>query len=847
MRLRHVFTVLAAVLTVGLTWGSPPAAAATLSLQGPPGGGRGGRGGRGERQQEAPGPKPYDEVITEDAVTREGMFKTHMVGDDLFFEIPERELGKEMVLIARNVADSRQSSTFSGGSRMSRFVVWERDGNYVVLKERLYGAAAEGEANIARTVDYMRQGPIIARFSVAAFGPDSAAVIDVTSLYTSTNAEMGSLEGVQSNRSWIDNVVSFPDNVEVHAVQTGSNRPTANRRRGGPPAPPSPRGRGGATDGPSAQTATIHWSMRRLPDVPMMPRLHDARVGFNSNQNVEYGGREHRTKTRRIIRRFRLEKKNPDRSLSDPVEPIIYWIDPATPEWLKPWVKAGVERWQEAFEEAGFTNAIFGRFAPSKEEDPDFSLFDARYSAIYWLPSTTPNANGGQIVDPRSGEILKGEVRMYHNIMNLLTNWYFTQVAPLDERAQELPLPDDLMGRLVQYVVTHEIGHSIGLPHNMKASSQYPADSVRSVSFLRRMGHVSTLMDYSRMNYVAQPEDSIPPELLIPRIGPYDRFAVRWGYRPILGATTPEEELETLNEWAREQDTKPWLRWTTSDSPNDPGALTEAVGDADAVYSSTLALKNLQRVMEMLVGVTEKEGKDYSQLDELYGQAVSQWGRYMGHVAAVVGGAETQERLGTGPRFEPVSKERQQEAIAFLAENAFETPEMFIDAEILARVEASGLILRLRQAQGRVITTLLNKGRMDRLSEYEALAPNSDDVFTAADLMEGLRGAIWGELDERTVTIDVYRRNLQRAFLETVERQLNPPPPGEASGGPGRRGGFGQQQPRWESDQRPVLRGELVKLDALAEAAIERAGNAMTRLHLRDIRMEIERILDGED
>ena len=286
MRLRHVFTALAAVLTVGLTWESPPLAAASLSLQGPPPGGRGGRGGRGGQQEEDSGPKAYDEVITEDAVTREGMFKTHMVGDKLFFEIPERELGREMLLIARNVADSRQSSTFTGGSRISRFVVWERDGNHVVLKERLYAAAADGEARISRTVDYMRQGPIIARLSVAAFGPDSAAVIDVTSLYTSTNAQMGSIEGVQSDRSWIEHVVPFPDNVEVEAVQTGNNRPNTRGRRGGPPTPPAPGGRGGAATGNSAQTATIHWSMRRLPDVPMMARLHDARVGFNSNQHV---------------------------------------------------------------------------------------------------------------------------------------------------------------------------------------------------------------------------------------------------------------------------------------------------------------------------------------------------------------------------------------------------------------------------------------------------------------------------------------------------------------------------------------------------------------------------------
>ena len=418
------------------------------------------------------------------------------------------------------------------------------------------------------------------------------------------------------------------------------------------------------------------------------------------------------------------------------------------------------------------------------------------------------NATGEQTVDPRSGEILKGEVNMYHNVQNLLRDWYFTQVAPLDPRAQSLPLPDSLMGRLVEYVVTHEVGHALGLPHNMKASAMYPADSLRSARFLRSMGgHVATLMDYSRFNYVAQPEDRIPPELLVPDLGPYDRFAIKWGYRPILDAATPEDELPILDGWARQQDSIPWLRFSTSDSPNDPFDLTEAVGDSDAMKSSRLGLKNLERVMQMLIPVAERPGQDYQLLDELYESAVAQWGRYMGHVAAVIGGAETQEKYGTGPRFRPVSREKQREAMLFLGEAAFRRPDMLLDPEILWRIEAEGAILRIRTAQSRILTALLSQNRLNRLVEYEATAERLGDVYTVGDMIADLHAGVWGELSDRSVQVDVYRRNLQRAFLEAVEAELAPPP--ERGSAPARNA----REPKWNSDVRPVLRGELRTVD----------------------------------
>ncbi len=784
------------------------------------------------------GPRPYDQVITAAAVSEDGLFKTHRIGNDLYFEIPSDKLGVEMLLLGRPVANSAQSAGgfFGGGTRL--IVEWNRSGNRIHVREKKYDVVASEDAAISRQVDNLRQGPIIGAFDIAAFGPDSSAVIDVTALYTAPNDLMGSIEGLQRDRSWIEEVHAFPGNVEVEATQTGNVRSSGPGGPGGPPGPGA-----GGNQGPRPQTQRVHWSMMELPAERMMPRLHDKRVGFNNFSFHDMGRPEHRSEEITYIRRFRLEKANPAAAMSDPVEPIVYWIDPATPDWLKPWVKSGVDAWQVAFEEAGFTNAIEGRFAPTKEEDPTWSLYDARYSVIYWRPSTVPNATGGQVWDPRSGEILKGEVNMYHNVMNLVRNWYFTQVSPVDPRAQSLPMPDSLMGALVEYVVTHEVGHSIGFPHNMKASAMYPADSLRSATFLERMGgHVATLMDYSRFNYVVQPEDGVPPHLLIPGIGPYDRFAVRWGYSVVPGATSPEGERSTLDSWARMQDTIPWFRFSTSDSRNDPENLTEAVGDQDAVKSTKLGMRNLERVATSLIRVAEREGEDYALLEELYSNAVQQWGRYMGHVAALVGGALTQERYGTGARFAPVSRARQQEAVRYLNEVAFITPAIFVDAAILTRIEAEGVVPRIRTAQSRVLRTLINAPRMSRMVEYEALAAaQGNGAYTIADLMGDLRQGVWGEVVRGTARIDVHRRNLQRAYLEAVDAELNPP---ERPSGP-QFGGGGPQVPVYNSDARPVLRGELRELDRLVQSAIGRAGDRITRLHLEDVRMEIERILEG--
>jgi hypothetical protein len=822
-------------VVVAMVAGAACAPAVTTPAAAGPGAGAAAQAGgeAGDTARTRPGGtpqvRPYSRVITSEAQTERGLFITHRVGDRVYFEIPTSELGKEQAVMIRTAAGGASGGFFGGGQ--TRFVRWDMEGNRVLLREQSYDFSAEPGTAIDRAVTAMRTGPILMSFNVESWGPDGAPVIEVTRLFTTNVARIAGVHQLQSDRSFMESVRTFDEVINLQVWQTGST-------------PPQPGG--GSQQGPQAQqqppvTALVHYSIRKLPEQPMRPRLWDARVGINSVRFVDYSRPEHRAEERRYVRRYRLEKRDPSAEVSEPVQPIVFWIDPATPEWLVPWVEAGVHEWLPAYEEAGFRNAIQARMAPTPEEDASFSLFDARHSVIYWRPSPVANATGGQQVDPRTGEILKAEVNMYHNVMNLLRNWYFTQVSPLDPRAQTLPLPDSLMGRLVQYVVAHEIGHAIGFPHNMKASAMFPADSIRSESFLRRKGaHVATLMDYSRFNYVAQPEDNIPPELLIPTVGPYDRFAIMYQNRPIPGANTPDEERAVLDSWARMQDTVPWFRFSTQDASQDPHDLTEAVGDEDAVRSTTLGMRNLERVANSLLRVAERPGEDYSLLSELYGNTVQQWGRYSAHVAAIVGGAETQERLGTGVRFTPMPRAKQQEAMTYLRQNAFQVPGFLLDVEVLRRIEQEGAVARIRMAQANVLNTLLARGRLDRLVEYEALAARPADAYTLANMLGDLRQSVWTELSHANPRVDVYRRNLQRAYLESVERTLNPPPPtAQQAGGPG-----AAQAPRWANDARPILRGELQELDRLAQQAIARSADSMTRLHLRDVRLEIERLLD---
>lgn len=761
--------------------------------------------------------KPYEEVITDEAVSDSGLFVTHRQEGKLFYEIPRDELGQPDLWVSR-IARAQHGAGFGGLKTASRIVRWTyRPGEKtVLLRDVSYEAVADSTEPIFRSVQTVSFEPVIASFDVKAFGPDSALVVEVTDLFTSdvpefSPKEMIGARSLDGDRTFLEDVMAFPDNIEVQALVT--YRAGQDDDDGG-----------FFIQGTSAETISLlmHHSMISLPEDPMEPRLADDRVGFFEVRTYDYGRDEHRAPERRMITRWRLECPAGESPPCEPVEPITFYVGPGTPDAWRPYVAAGIESWREAFREAGFRNAIVAKEPPSDAEDPEWHPEDARYSVVRWTPSTVQNAYGPHVHDPRTGEILEADVQMFHNILNLLREWYFVQVSPLDERAQDLPMPDSLMGRLVQYVAAHEVGHSLGFPHNMKASSAFPVDSLRSPSFTRRHGNEASIMDYGRFNYVAQPGDDVR---LIPKIGPYDEFAVEWGYRPREGG--PEAEQEALDRMARRQQENPWLRFGPADGI-DPGAQTEDLG-ADPVAATRLGLRNLERVVPRIVEGTSEEGESYEDLESMYDHLLAQWGREMGHVVTVIGGVhENRKHYGQeGVVHTPVPGDRQRRALEFLVENALRTPDFLVRPDILRRIEPSGTVDRIRDLQREVLRDLLADSRLNRLVEQAAVGSGDGDPYAPAEMLADLRAGVWSELrGGGQFTVGPYRRNLQREWTRAMIDKLDN-----------------------SSDIGALARGELQDLSDRIGERSGRAGDRTTRLHLEDLRHRIRQALedDGED
>jgi hypothetical protein len=793
-----------------------PPATAPAAAQGPgPQQGPGGQGrGRGQRT--------YAQ-LTAEAKTDDGLFKVHRIGDNIYFEIPKAALGKDLLWVT-SIKRTTLGAGYGGSPVADRVVRWERQAGRVFLRVINYDVVADPSQPIARAVADANTPAIVRAFNVMVSSPDDDPVIDVTALLMGEIAEFSpranlGARGMDQSRSYLEKVVSFPENINVQVTQTYTS--------GAPGAAPAP-GRVGMRG--TSGTISLFHSLVKLPETPMQSRLFDSRVGYFTNSTYDFGRDEHRAVEREYITRYRLEKKDPDAAESEPVKPIVYYIDPATPTKLVPYVKKGIEDWQPAFEAAGFSNAIVAKDAPDIEEDPDWDPEDVRYSVVRWLPSTVENAQGPHVADPRSGEILEADVLMYHNVQNLAAMWYVSQVGALDPRAQKLPLPDDLIGELVRFIVAHEIGHTLGFRHNMRASSMYTIEQIRDPRWVRENGHTPSIMDYARFNYVAQPEDGIAVADLVPKVGAYDKWATRWGYAPIPSARTPDEERPTLDAWAREQETTPSLRFMTSGEseaaafPFDPGQQREAVGDSDPVRATELGLRNIRRVANQLVTIASRPGEPWDDLRELYGRVVAQWRLELGHVSAVVGGTDSRELYvgQPGVRFTPVPRARQAAAVAFLLENGFKTPAYFVQPDLLRRIEPAGVVGRISVAQTSLMNALLQPARLERMVEQAVVDPTT---YTPLNLLTDLRGGIWRELTTPVTPIDLYRRNVQRAYLDTIDARLN------SATAP-------------NAEVRSLLRGELRVLDQQIARALPAVTDVATRRHLQDARETISTVLD---
>jgi hypothetical protein len=779
------------------------------------------------------GIQPYEKVITSKAKTDDGLFKVHKVDDKFYYEIPDSLLEREMLMVTR-IAKTADEIGYGGEELHEQVLRWQAKDKKVLLRVVSYNNVASEELPIAQSVRNSNFEPIIQSFEIKAYGKDSSVVIDVTPLFTKDVPAFGladatrkqyKVSSLDESRTYIESIRSFPINIEARNVLTyKATEPPSNSQTG-------------------SISLEINNSMVLLPKKPMMPRLFDRRVGFFSISQTDYGLDEQKAKRRTYIARWKLEPKDPAAyargELVEPKKQIVYYIDPATPEKWRPYLIAGVNDWNAAFEAAGFKNAIVAKNAPTKAEDPEWSTDDARYSVIRYFSSDIQNAYGPHVSDPRSGEILESHIGWYHNVMNLVRNWYFIQTAAINPEARSVKFKDEIMGQLIRFVSSHEVGHTLGLPHNMEASQAYPVDSLRSASFTKHMGTAPSIMDYARFNYVAQPGDE--GVSLYPAIGIYDKYAVNWGYRYLPNAKTPDEEKATLNEWIVSKKGDPLYNFGNP-SQIDPRAQTEDLGN-NAMKASSYGVANLKRIIPNLVKWTAENGKDYEDLNELFGQLVGQWNRYNGHVRTNIGGVyeDIKSYEQPGMVYTVVPKATQKEAMAYLQKETFSTPTWMIEQSILKKIEHAGMVERIRNAQTGTLNALLEPGRVARLIEAEAVMGNQ--TYTPIEMFSDVRNGLWSELASGR-TIDTYRRNLQRAHIERLEYLMKEEPaPSPAANNPNQRANFTPVDVS-QSDIRPITRAELKTLRAQITGAIARTSDTMSKYHLEDCVQRINAILD---
>ena len=791
------------------------------------------------------GPKAFSDLITKKAISQKGVFTVHFQDDKYYFEIPDSLLGREMLAVTRFAKVAGGARRYGGEEVNEQSLVFEKGPNQrIFMRVVTLISKADSTQTIAKAVKNSYLDPIVAAFDIKAIGKDSTTnIIDVTDFFKGDNQAVSltsgekrnfNLSALASDRSYIESIKSYPINLEIRTVKTyAASAPT----------PGSPMG-GSASVIPAAVNAgavtfELNTSVRLLPKVPMNTRLFDPRVGYFADNFVQYSDDQQKVENQVFAVRYKLEPKPEDLDkykrgeLVEPIKPIVYYIDPATPKKWVPYLIAGVNDWNAAFEQAGWKNAIQGKEWPN---DSTMSLEDARFSVIRYFASDIENAYGPQVHDPRSGEILESHIGWYHNVMNLVHDWYMIQTAAVDPAARKMKFEDTLMGNLIRFVSSHEVGHTLGLRHNMGSSSKTPVEKLRDAKWLAANGHTASIMDYARFNYVAQPEDHVTEMGLFPRIGDYDKWAIKWGYT--YTGVGDETDKKINNKWVVDALSKNDRLWFGGEGYNaDPRAQTEDLGD-NSVLASEYAIKNLKRIIVKLPEWTKEEADHYQNLNDVYTQLVIQYNRYMGHVLKNVGGVyetfKSVEEKGDVYTATPVAI--QKSAMNFLQTQLFTTPKWLLDNTILNKISSPIANERLQSVQTNVLKSLLDKGRLYRLTTSSTRFANAS--YSLHEMMEDTRKGLFSELVSHQAT-DVFRRNLQKTYVTQLGDLINPT---SAASSPVVR--MGPVVDVENTDVVSEAKAQLKKLAANIQANKGSINDASSVNHFDDLQDRIKHILD---
>jgi len=794
-------------------------------------------------------PKKLSDIIHPNAVSSSGVFKVYTQNGKVFFEIPKSVFGKDMLWYAE--AAKVPVGVGNMGNAINNLVVrWERRGDKVYVQNLSTRLTKRGEPPrrptptpapegmiipVDKAVEEAAFPPIMLDFDIKAQGPGGSVLIDVTDVFSSNIPEFSvkdllkdggyQIKSLDVHRSYIKQAKAFPRNIEVTSLLTFP-----------------------ATKGKSRSVSIlVQHSLTLLPEHPMMPRYYDPRVGYFTTNFQDYSEKHaNRVLVRKMILRYRLEKKDPKAAVSEPVKPIVYYVSREVPNRWRPYIKQAVEDWRPALEAAGFKNAIIAKDAPTPQQNPNWDPADTRYSVVRWQALPTANAMGPNIHDPRSGEVISAHVLLWADVVDLAQKWYFAQCAALDPRARHFPMPDALVGEMLRYIVSHEIGHTLGLRHNFRASQAYTVEQLRSPAFTSEHGDVASVMSYGRFNYVAQPGDGVTR--LIPKIGPYDRFAINWGYRPIPSATTPEEEVPILNKWAEADLTDEWLLFGGEDEAAhvDPTVLTENIGK-ERIEATRLGLLNLDRDFSYLVDATTKPGGDFKLLQDTYKVLLDHRYYWLDSVVKEVGGVvETRTMARHGKQFHRVPREYQRKSVRFIMEAGLRTPERFVSPDLLNLFSPLMSVYPVLGRQNKLLDSLLDGSKYLQLRDESQLDPS--EAYPMVEYLSDIQNGLWEELTAPAPSIGPLRRELQRHYILRLGRQIaafKKPVNTKKL----KQAGLSSHFARFEAsegqgtDFRAAAVHVLEQLDVRIQSVLPKNVDETTRLHLADCRELIREAL----